>query len=404
MLNSTFNIQHSTFNIRMADLRVLTLVLLAVAAALRSEIFFYLLYMLVGFQAVAWLWVRQVSRGLRWAREVPATAFPGEPVDIQIAISNHSLLPMPWLSIYESVPPALRTLPAVRRVVSLGAGERRVVSYTVQGQRRGLYRLGPLRLQTGDVLGLREQPLSSGGTDALVILPQVLPLAELGLPAALPFGARAAPRSLFTDPARPVGVRDYQAGDAMRQIDWKSSARIGALQVRRQQPAIARETLVALAFSHAEYPSRYSYDAQERAVVAAASIIADLIGRRLPAGLCSSGRDPLTDGLAATIGPGDGRAHLLAMLRLLGRLEAPAEGDIAAALSRASAGLSWGSTVVLICLRAGPDTIERLLPLRRRGLLIALVLIDGEPDDLTLARRHGMHPYTVTRAGAPVEP
>ncbi len=387
----------------MADLRVITLLLLAVAAALRSEIFFYLLYMLVGFQVVAWVWVRQVSRSLRWAREVPTTAFPGEPIDIQIAISNRSLLPMPWLSIYESVPPALLTH-AVRRVVSLGAGERRVVSYTVLGQRRGLYRLGPLRLQTGDVLGLRERPLASERTDSLVILPQVLPLADLGLPAALPFGVRPAARSLFSDPARPVGVRGYQAGDAMRQIDWKSSARLGALQVRRQQPAIARETLVALAMSQAEYPSRYSYDDQERAVVVAASLVADLIGRGQPAGLCTSGRDPLTGGTALVIAPGDGRAHMIAMLRLLGRLEAPPEGDVAAALSRASAGLSWGSTVVLICLRAGPDMVERLLPLRRRGLLVALILIDGEPDDLALARRHGLRPYTVTRAGAPVEP
>ena len=387
----------------MTDLRVIALIMLVVAVVLRSEIFFYLLYMLVGLQAVAWLWVRQVSRALRWAREVPAAAFPGEPITIRILISNRSLLPVPWLTLYESVPPALLTPPSVRRVVALGAREQRVVSYTVQGAHRGLYRLGPLRLHTGDVLGLREQPLSGACEDSLVILPRVLPLAELGLPAALPFGERPAPRSLFSDPARPIGVRVYQAGDPMRQIDWKSSARVGALQVRRQQPAIARETMVALAFSQAEYPSRYSYDALERAIVAAASVVADLIGRRLPTGLCTSGFDPLAAAPAAAIAPGDDRAHLIALLRLLGRLDAPAQGDISAALRRASASLSWGSTVVLICLRAGPELIERLLPLRRRGLLVALVLIEGMPDEIALARRHGIQPYIVTRAGAPVE-
>jgi uncharacterized protein (DUF58 family) len=388
----------------MADLRILTLILLAVAVVLRSEIFFYLLYMLIGLQAVAWVWVRQVARGLRWTREVPATAFPNEPVTIRIVISNLSLLPMPWLTLYESVPPALLTPPSVRRVIALGAREQRVVSYTVQGQRRGLYRLGPLRLRTGDVLGLREQPLAGDRSDTLVILPHVLPMAELGLPAALPFGERPAPRSLFTDPARPIGVRAYQPGDPMRQIDWKSSARVGALQVRRQQPAIARETLVALAFSQAEYPSRYSYDSLERAIVATASVAADLIGRRQPAGLCTSGFDPLAGAPASAIVPGAGRAHLIALLRLLGRLEAPPKGDISAALSRASLGLSWGSTVVLICLRAGPELIERLLPLRRRGLLVALVLIEGSPDDLSLARRYGIQPYIVTRAGIPIDP
>jgi uncharacterized protein (DUF58 family) len=302
------------------------------------------------------------------------------------------------------VPPTLLTPPSVRRVVSLGARERRVVRYTVQGQRRGLYRLGPLRLRTGDVLGLREQPLAAAKDDSLVIFPRVLPLAELGLPAALPFGARPAPRSLFTDPARPIGIRDYQAGDAMRQIDWKSSARVGALQVRRHQPAIARETLLALAFSRAEYPSRYSYDALERAVVAAASIAADLLGRGQPVGLCTSGADPISGGQAAPIAPASGRGHLIVLLRLLGRLEAPATGDISVPLSRAGAGLSWGSTVVLVALRAGPELIERLIPLRRRGLLVALVLIDGTPEELALAQRHGIRAYIVSRSGAPVEP
>jgi uncharacterized protein (DUF58 family) len=386
----------------MADLRILTLVLLAVAVVLRSEIFFYLLYMLVGFQLVAWLWVRQVSRSLRWSRKLPTAAFPGEPINIEIALTNRSLLPMPWLAVHESVPPALRNPPSVRRVLALGARDQRIIHYTVQSQRRGLYRLGPLHLQTGDVLGLRNQPMSSSQFDTLVILPQVLPLPELGLPAALPFGERLAARSLFTDPARPIGVRDYQTGDSLRQIDWKSSARLGTLQVRRHQPAIARECLLALAFSQSEYSSRYRYDTQERAIVAAASISADLITRRQPVGLCTSGHDPLTEEPAASIGPGEGRTHLIALLRLLGRLEASSTGDVSATLSQASAGLSWGSTIIMITLRADLGLIERLLPLRRRGLLVTLVLIDGHPDDIALARRHGIQPYTVTRVGAPI--
>jgi uncharacterized protein (DUF58 family) len=385
----------------MANLRLLTLLILALAALLRGEIFFYLLYVLVGLQVAAWAWVRQSARALRWSRQLPAAAFPGESVEVTIVVRNTGLVPIPWLALHESLPPALRTPPSVRRVLALGAYEQREIAYTLQGRRRGLYSIGPLTMRTGDVLGLYERPLAGGATDSLVVYPQVLPLPELGLPAALPFGARPAPGSLFTDPARPIGVRPYQPGDGVRQIDWKSSARAGGLQVRRHEPAIARETMLALAFSRAEYPGRFIYDELERAAVAAASLAADLIARGQPVGLCSSGHDTLAAGQAAPIMPARGRAHLITILRLLGRLEAPPTGDLAGVLDRAAVSLGWGSTVVLVAATGGQALVERLLPLRRRGLRVALVLVEGSPDDVALAHRHHLACYLVDRAGAP---
>lgn len=385
----------------MANLRLLTLLILVLAAALRSEIFFYLLYVLVGLQLAAWAWVRVAARSLRWSRRLPAAAFPGEPVEVTLVLRNESLLPIPWLDLHESLPPALRMPPSVRQVLALGAREERSFAYTLQSRRRGLYRIGPLLLRTGDALGLFERPLAAGAIDHLVVYPQVLPLPELGLPAALPFGARPSAGSLFTDPARPIGVRSYQPGDGVRRIDWKSSARAGALQVRRHEPAIARETLIALAFSRAEYPGRFLFDELERAVVAAASLAADLVARGQPVGLCTSGHDPLAPGPAATIAPGGGRAHLIEVLRLLGRLEAPPAGEIATTLDRAAAGLGWGCTVVLVAAGGGAALLERLLPLRRRGLHVALVLVEGSADDVALARRHHIACYLVSRSGAP---
>ncbi len=385
----------------MPNLRLLTLLLLAVAAALRAEIFFYLLYVLVGLQLAAWAWVRVATRSLRWSRRMPAAAFPGEPVEVSLVVRNASLLPIPWLMLHESLPAALRTPPSLREVLALGAREERTLTYTLQGRRRGLYRVGPLLLRTGDVLGLYERPLDGGSVDYLVIYPQVLPLPELGLPAALPFGARPAPGSLFTDPARPIGVRPYQPGDGVRRIDWKNSARAGELQVRRHEPAIARETMVALAFSRAEYPGRFLFDELERAVVAAASLAADLSGRGQPVGLCSSGHDPLAPGPAAVIAPAMGRPHLIEVLHMLGRLEAPPAGDITLTLERAAASLGWGSTVILVAAGAGLPLVERLISLRRRGLHIALVLVEGGADDIALARRHKIACFLVNRAGAP---
>lgn len=385
----------------MNDLFWLTLLLLLVAAVLRSELFFYLLYVVVGLQVLARLWPRRAARRLSAARRAAPAAFPDEPLAVEIELVNQSRLPMPWLALNESIPPALRTPPALREVISLGAGERRVIRYTVTAQRRGYYLLGPLALRTGDVLGLGEQALDGAPATPLTIFPRVLRLDELGLPAALPYGTLAARQRLFSDPARPAGVRPYQAADGVRRIDWKSSARAGAPLVRRYQPAIALETLVALAFSRQEYSGRHRYDAMERALTAAASVAAHLAERGQPVGLCTTGRDPLAGGPAAALPVAHGRAHLIALLGTLGRLEPAAEGDLPALLAQRAGQLGWGSTLVVITGQRGVELLAALLPLRQRGLHVALVLTEPTPDDLGLPRRHGIAAYGLWRDGRP---
>jgi len=385
----------------MNDLFWLTIFLFIVAAALRSELFFYLLYVIVGLQLLARLWLRRGVQRLSWRRRAPVAAFPGEELTVELELTNNGLLPVPWLALHESLPPALRNPPMIREVFSLSAGERRAFSYTIVSRQRGYYKLGPLTLRTGDVLGLGERAMTGDRPDALTIYPPILPLAELGLPASLPYGTLAANQRLFSDPARPIGVRPYQAADGVRRIDWKTTAHAGAPQVRRYQPAIALETLIALAFSREEYGGRYSYDLMERALVAAASIAAYLVARRQPIGFCTTGRDPATGGPAAPLPVASGRAHLIEVLGTLGRLEPATQGALPPLLWSAGAHLGWGSTVVVITGQRGTDLVAALLPLKRRGLNVALILTEPTADELGLPRKHGIGTFGLWRDGRP---
>ena len=385
----------------MNDLFWLTILLFIVAAALRSDLFFYLLYVVVGLQVLARLWLRQSVRRLRWRRRAPLAAFPGERMTIELEVTNEGLLPLPWLVVNESLPASMHSPPMIREALSLGAGEQRVLTYELIGQRRGYYKLGPLSLQTGDVLGLGERNLSTATPDGLTIYPSILSLGELGLPASLPYGTLATTARLFSDPARPSGVRPYQAADGVRRIDWKTTAHAGSPQVRRYQPAISLETLIALAFSREEYGGRFSYDAMERALVAAASIAAHLAARRQPIGLCTTGRDPLSGARAAPLRVSDGRAQLIEILGTLGRLEIAAAGALPELIWQAGAHMGWGSTVVAITGQRGPALVEALLPLKRRGLNIALIVTEPSVEDLGLPRRYGITTYGLWRDGRP---
>jgi uncharacterized protein (DUF58 family) len=398
---SAFRVLHSAFCISMNDLFWLTILLFVVAAALRSDLFFYMLYVVVGLQALARLWLRQSARRLSWRRQAPPAAFLGEQITVALELTNGSLLPVPWVVVSESLPPSMRSPPLLREVLSLGAGERRVLTYTLVGQRRGYYKIGPLSLQTGDILGLGERILSGAASEGLTIYPPILSLGQLGLPASLPYGTLATTARLFSDPARPSGVRPYQAADGVRRIDWKTTAHAGTPQVRRYQPAISIETLIALAFSRTEYTGRFSYDMMERALVAAASIAADLAARRQPIGLCTTGDDPQTGAPAAPLAVAEGRAQLIQVLGMLGRLETAAQGALPELIWQAGAHLGWGSTVIVITGQRGVELLAALLPLKRRGLNLALIITEPSIADLGLPRQHGITTFGLWREGRP---
>ena len=126
------------------------------------------------------------------------------------------------------------------------------------------------------------------------------------------------------------------------------------------------------------YLHRRRYDAIEMAVVTAASLAHHIIVREgLPAGLAVQALDPLADEVAAfSLPPRSQRAHLMAMLEVLARVQTH-ESDIGFPefLRHESAKLSWGSTVVVITGGQSEALFSSLAHLRRMGFSVVLLLI-----------------------------
>ncbi|HZB96350.1 MAG TPA: DUF58 domain-containing protein [Herpetosiphonaceae bacterium] len=382
-----------------SNLRLFAVFLLLAALALQEPLLAAAAFILGGATFITGWWTSQVERRLRVLHRVPETVSFGEYATVNIEVSNRSLLPVPWIQVTDSVPLALRTAAPVRLAFSLGAGSSRQMSYRIFAGRRGFYRLGPLRLVTGDVLGLHTRQLSTPGAE-LTVFPRVLPLQRLMLPAHLPFGPLASRMQRGEDPARPAGVRKYQASDGVRRLDWKSTARYGELLVRRAEPSIAPETTLALAFGSADFSARIMHDCIERGVTAAASLGAALLERKLPVGLVSNGVDPKHPQAEVVLpqGKGDGHRHLL--LYLLGRLE-PGEGpSLFDVLARQS--LPWGGTLALIVADLEVDLLPQIDVLKRRGQHVVALLLEPTPGGRALAHRQGIPIFAVDRDGAPL--
>jgi len=342
-----------------------------------SDSLFYLAYVLGGIWLVSFIWMRQALTGLQTERRFPARAFHGEQVTAELLVANRGRWPILWLNLHESLPIALHSPNFERRVVSLAPGEKTRLDYQLKCQRRGYYMLGPLSLHTGDFFNLARERDATVTAMPFIVYPRVVPLRQLGLASQLPFGDLSTQQRIFEDPSRFFGVRDYQPGDGLRQISWKSTARAEHLLVKRFQPAIALNTLILLNLNVEEYALRSRAMAGEIGIVVAASFAAHLIEKRQPVGLAVLGMDAVTEQVGLqVIAPVRGRDHLMRLLETLARAELASTHPFVETLDQASAKLGWGSTVVIITPGESPHLVEALLQLRRRGVQAQLIVTD----------------------------
>lgn len=365
------------------------LILFVIAAFLRVDFFFTIVYLFFAVYLLSRFWTRRTVDHLRVQRRFADHAFCGEQVTVDTVVHNTDWLPIPWLEVHESLPIELTVPPFYREVVSLGPRERRHFRYTLHCRRRGYYPVGPLKLQTGDLLGMVRQSQAQVAPQHVIVYPRVIPLQQLGLPTRSPLVALPARSPLFEDPARVMGVRDYQRGDSLRRIHWTATASAGRLLVKQYEPAIARETLVCLDLDEAGYERRQRYTATELAIVVAASIANHVIVREgLPAGLITEAFDPLSEEqFQFLLPPRSERAHLMSLLEVLARVQITSATPFADLLRQESVNLSWGATLAVITGRESEELFDTLVYLRRAGFAVALILVHSARPSAELQKR-----------------
>ena len=207
-----------------------TLVIYISALTVGSRLFFYLAYVLAAVLVSSFIWSQVSRRGLAVRRVVqPSTAQVGQVIHESIEVRNLSWLRKLWIEVRDR-----STLPGhqVGAVVTLPGNKAKRWNVRTRCLRRGLYRLGPTLIQTGDPFGLFQTTRLFDTKGDLIVYPATTPLSSFGLPASdLPGGTRTQRRAYHSTP-NAAGIREYQAGDPTNRIHWPISARTQKLMVK----------------------------------------------------------------------------------------------------------------------------------------------------------------------------
>ena len=367
---------------------VLALVLTAVGLLTHRPALILISALLLTIVPISWLWNYLSLKGIRYSRSFSEQrAFVGETVTFTTSVTNRKPLPVGWLQIDDELPEDLplidRELPpsykptvvTLTAIYSLRWYEQVEEQYTLNCTHRGHYFLGATRMKAGDMFGLFENQARIDSDESLIVYPQVLPLDELGLPAKDPMGDVAFRRRIIEDPVRTMGIRDYQPEDDLRRIHWKASARRQSLQVRVFEPTTAYNLVIFLNVANFErFWHGYDPILLEKTITVAASVANFAAERRYAVGLVANGCLAEAD-QPIRVPPGRSPGQLTRILEMLSAIRPIASMPLEDLLISESAGLPWGSTLVVVTGLVTEQialAVQRLRDAGRNMVLISL--------------------------------
>lgn len=351
---------------------------------------------------VSTIWKNLSLYGVSYERQFDRTrAFPGEAVELTITIQNDKRLPLTWLRFRDKLPVSPDVNDAylslvgeqtgnfiLQNVLSMQNRERVSRRTVLRFPARGYYQLGPVTYESGDIFTLFTREREHKYIDTLIVYPQLWPLADLGLPPKEPFGEAKIRQSLFTDPIRTRGIRDYSPGDRFRDVHWKASARRGYLQSKVYDPSTGMTMGVFLnVATFARHWMGFDPELLERSVSVAASICNYGVQQGWGVGLFANGAVPGSD-QPIKVQPGRSQDQLGNVLEALAAVTEFATGSIDMMLLRESPSLPWVSTIVVVTAVVTDELHIALVRLREAGRRVVLLALGDDPPPL-MRTRHG---------------
>jgi uncharacterized protein (DUF58 family) len=309
---------------------------------------------------LAWLWTAFANRPLQLRRTLPAgERLEGEDVEIQVDLaSERRLLPARWTLLE-------RISKLGQQATTLGADGRG--RYVLERLPRGRYTFEDSMAVIEDPLGLErvEQPLTAPA--ALLVYPRLVELERLFSES----GTRSHDgRRLLL--RRPSGfdlhsVREYEHGDSLRKVHWRTTARRAQLMVKELEDAPRDEVAVVLD-ADPDAVVGESFDVQVRA---AGSLLLAHVRRGRRALLVISGSRQDQQGVRSP--EGDWRQAL----DLLAAAEPEPGPSLAALLADEGSAAGRALELAVVTASLPPRLVERLVARALGSGNVSLVLVDA---------------------------
>jgi uncharacterized protein (DUF58 family) len=268
-----------------------------------------------------------------------------------------------------------------RHPVSLAPGQRASFNYTLRFGRRGKLKLGPAVARWRDPLFVFSEEKYLDVVNQVTIIPYIHEIRRRTLSPEklrIPVGSS---RSRF----RGVGsdfhsIRDYYAGDELKRINWKATARFAKLLVNDFESERSGDVTIILDAT-GDDDSRAGIEALNRTMEAAVSISSSVLRNRHRVGMVIVGQ------YIDMVMPAFGRRQFY---RIVDRVLSLSTGEVRSlwtTLSALQGRFPFESTLVIVSPLTGRGIVEGVRMLSHKGHSVAII----SPSPLEI-ERHSLPP------------
>jgi uncharacterized protein (DUF58 family) len=212
----------------------------------------------------------------------------GDAVELRLELAAEAAID--WLELEFRLPARARLLEGHERLVlGLGAGEVRTLRYRIHCPRWGLYRVGTLRLLGLHRLCMVSSSAERDPTQLVRVYPRIERLRRLLKPRATRLASGSRPAAASGEGIEFAEIREFRAGERVRRINWRASARRGELLVSDRLPERSSDVVLFLdSLTEASTDEESTLDLSVRAV---AAFVGAYLRQRDRVGLLSFGGD-----------------------------------------------------------------------------------------------------------------
>jgi len=316
---------------------------------------------------ISFLWARGLGKGLSISREMRfGWAQVGDHLEERFTLVNSSRFPGIWIEVLDETNMPNYAASQVRSV--LGLSENRWVVRSVCAQ-RGLFIFGPTTVRASDPFGLFSIVIHDSRSTTMMVVPPVVSLPPIQV---APGGRAGEGTPRINAPERTVSsatVREYIAGDSLRWVHWKTSARRNDLFVRIFEGVPAGDWWIILDLDEGVQVGDGLDSTSEHGIILAASLANLGMQSGRSVGLISFGQELIW------LSPQMSDDHNWAILRELAIID---NGDCSFSklLELARPNLSRNTSLILITPSVKMDWIEPLLAIRRQQVVPTVLLFD----------------------------
>jgi uncharacterized protein (DUF58 family) len=342
---------------------------------------------------LAWAWVRLAKKPMRLIRTAgDGDHLEGDDLRVHLELEHDGRVAPASVVVVEDVGRLGERRTSLKR-----SGGRLFASYVLRSLPRGRYPFAGAKAVLEDPFGLERAEVQLGDGGALLVYPRLVELERLfsETGAHSPDGRRLLLR-------RPSGfelhsVREYEHGESLRKVHWRSTAHRGRLMVKDLEDAPRDEVAVLLDADGSTVvgaPPDSSFDVQVRA---AGSILRSHVRRGRRAALVVNSALPAAQRVHSSDGDWRRALELLAAAEPTGRV--PLATLLAVEESPASRALD----LAVVTARLAPELVDRLVQRSLAHRRASLVYVDATSfADRAVARRPEPELLRLQTAGVPV--